>query len=68
MLSDLIDVELLQQVQVGSLAAQIALGHALHALLLQNIHHVIEGVLIGQRRQRLTHTTTLFPTKKTFLE
>lgn len=49
----LIDRELLLQVEVGALAAQVLLHHLLHALLLQAVGHIIEGVLVWEGCQRL---------------
>lgn len=49
----LVEGELLLQVEVGALAAQVLLHHLLHALLLQAVSHVVEGVLIWEGCQRL---------------
>ena len=51
--SHLVDVELLHQIQVGALPAQVSAGHRIHSLLLQHVHHVVERVLIRQRSQGL---------------
>lgn len=48
MLTNLIDVELLNQVQISAFSPQVFLGHGLHALFLQAIHHIIEGILVRQ--------------------
>lgn len=56
-LSHLVYVQLLQEIQISSLTTQIPAGHRLHPLLLQNIHHIIERILIRQSRQRLIHTS-----------
>lgn len=45
-LTDLIDVELLQQVQVGAPPVQVTFSDGFDALLLQTIHHVIKRILI----------------------
>lgn len=52
-LPNLIDVELLNQVQIGALPPQVSLGHCLHALFLQTVHHIIEWILVRQRCKRL---------------
>lgn len=49
----LVECELLLQVEVGALAAQVLLHHLLHALLLQAVSHIVEGVLIWEGCQRL---------------
>lgn len=46
--SNLIDVELLNQVKISALSTQVSLGHCLHALFLQAIYHIIEGILVRQ--------------------
>lgn len=51
-----IECELLLQVEVGALAAQVLLHHPLHALLLQAVRHVVEGVLVREGCQRLSRT------------
>lgn len=51
--SNLIDVELLNQVQISAFPPQMSLGHCLHALLLQTIHHIVKRVLIRQCCKRL---------------
>lgn len=51
--SNLIDVELLNQVQISAFSTQVSLGHRLHALFLQTIHHIIEGILVRQCCKRL---------------
>lgn len=51
-----IERELLLQVEVGALAAQVPLHHPLHALLLQAVRHVVEGVLVREGCQRLSRT------------
>lgn len=40
--SNLIDVELLNQVQISAFAPQVSLGNCLYTLLLQTVHHIIE--------------------------
>lgn len=35
----------------------MSLGHCLHALFLQTVHHVVEGILVRQCRQRLKEKT-----------
>lgn len=54
----LVDVELLHEVEVSSLPAQVSLGHGFDALLLQTVHHVIVGVLVWEASKSLTHTNT----------
>lgn len=49
----LVERELLLQVEVGALAAQVLLHHLLHALLLQAVGHVVEGVLVWESCQCL---------------
>lgn len=45
-LADLVDVELLDQVQIGAFPTQMSLGHRFHALFFQTVHHVIERILV----------------------
>lgn len=54
----LVDVELLHQVQVGSLSAQVPLAHGFDALLLQTVHHVVVGVLVRESCQSLERKHT----------
>lgn len=49
----LIEHKLGAQVDVSACGAQVALDQCLHALLLQCIRHVVEGVLIRERCQSL---------------
>lgn len=42
----LVHLELLDEVEVGSLLVHMSLYNALHALLLQPIRHVIECILV----------------------
>lgn len=51
-----IEQELLLQVEVGALAAQVLLHQPLHALLLQAVCHIVEGVLVWEGCQRLSRT------------
>ena len=51
-----IERELLLQVEIGALAAQVLLHHRLHALLLQAVCHVVEGVLVREGCQRLSRS------------
>lgn len=51
--ADLIDVELLDQVEIGAFPTQMSLGHCFHALFFQTVHHVIERILVWQRCKRL---------------
>lgn len=44
--ADLVDVELLDQVQIGAFPTQMSLGHRFHALFFQTVHHVIERILV----------------------
>lgn len=44
----LINVELLDQIQISALSPQMPLGHRLHALFLQAVHHIIERILVWQ--------------------
>lgn len=44
--ANLIDVELLNQIQIGAFPIQVSLSYCLHSLLLQTVHHVVEGVLV----------------------
>lgn len=46
--SNLINVELLNQVQISAFSPQMPLGHRLHALFLQTVHHIIERILVRQ--------------------
>lgn len=46
--SNLINVELLNQIQIGAFSTQMPLRHRLHALLLQAVHHIIERILVWQ--------------------
>lgn len=40
--TDLIDVELLNQVQIRAFPPQVSFGHCLNALFLQTVHHIVE--------------------------
>lgn len=51
--SNLINVELLNQIQISAFSPQMPLRHRLHALLLQDVHHIIEGILVWQRCKSL---------------
>lgn len=53
----LIEGKLLPQVRVHALAGQVCLDEPLHALLLQTICHVVEGVLVREGSQRLQAPT-----------
>lgn len=46
--SNLINVELLNQIQISAFSTQMPLRHRLHALLLQAVHHIIERILVRQ--------------------
>lgn len=51
--SNLINVELLNQIQISAFSTQMPLRHRLHALLLQAVHHIIERILVRQRCKSL---------------
>lgn len=55
--ADLVEGELLLQVEVGAFAAQVLLHQLLHALLLQAVGHIVEGVLVWEGCQRLGRIT-----------
>lgn len=59
-LPDLIDIELLYEVEVSALPAQVSLGHGFNALLLQTVYHVVVGVLVWEACQSLKHNHTHF--------
>lgn len=52
-LAHLIERQLCSQVNISASSAQETLDQRFHALLLQSICHIIEGVLVWERRQRL---------------